>query len=912
MKNSMKKKFGAISALFVLFPVIANAQWWDVCFDPLNTEPISPDWSVIDIGNIAFRLGLGTSGNVTWGPESPCGVPPGNEAQNTPGYIYVRAGEVGSDLTLQDDLVAITFGAPFAGNNWSYATVRVIDSEGAISDTKWGEDGFSLAYANASFTRFTAIATVDGGVTATLIGEIRANAARLEWRLTNNNATTVQVGLRQAMWLGMINRVFGFSGATPALGGRCYTLLPTGRPVVIERSFLRQADPLNFPKFVDFYFRQTNPYPGLRLFMNADSSTRPDQTPIDRLVIANGANVTGPLWNDTIIDDFSLFSTGYSIRFEPTSVPAGGTRTIVYYMELPWGGNDLRRDENGGYALSTEANYLIAGQSGGLNDLNPNPFRILAWVDNMFDRVDKDTIMKDVTFTLTLPPGLTLAPGEDQVKVIPQLLPGVAQRITWFVVADGSVSGDLEYQISCTSTPGAPKTVKGKVIVSMTPKVNLKFPYNLITVPFDLADDSFATTFAPANVVAYNWNALLQTYEVATEVERGRGQWVLPDSDYEPLQLNGATFAGGETIGDFQFVLRPGWNLIGNPFPYPVQLNQLNGVSSTNPNAVLSWKEMVTKGLILSTVYKFDPDLISGNVYKFSSDSSQLIQPGQGYWVRVKSNALLTLYWPPVYLAGLPGSFRSDEKQWAQNEKEWKLDISVRGSKGMMGTPSFGVAKNMMDSDMYSAEEPPMAPGAKGRVSFVREEAGTETYYLQDIKPFQGKNTYKLMIAAFEPGSYTLSWPEITKISKNVKLRLYDPATGQKRDMRTVSGYTFMMQEAGQRVFEITVEPGIANRAMIGNVVVSSSGTQRNAPITIQYTLTADAAVTVRVLNSSGKEVYSAVRNRAESAGVNFVSWAKRDNAGRNVAPGNYIVEVLAENAEGQRFRVTRPVIVIR
>ncbi len=70
--------------------------------------------------------------------------------------------------------------------------------------------------------------------------------------------------------------------------------------------------------------------------------------------------------------------------------------------------------------------------------------------------------------------------------------------------------------------------------------------------------------------------------------------------------------------------------------------------------------------------------------------------------------------------------------------------------------------------------------------------------------------------------------------------------------------------------------------------------------------------MTVRVLNSSGKEVYSAVRNRMESAGVNFVSWSKRDNAGRNVAPGNYIVEVLAENEEGQRFRVTRPVIVIR
>jgi flagellar hook assembly protein FlgD len=99
---------------------------------------------------------------------------------------------------------------------------------------------------------------------------------------------------------------------------------------------------------------------------------------------------------------------------------------------------------------------------------------------------------------------------------------------------------------------------------------------------------------------------------------------------------------------------------------------------------------------------------------------------------------------------------------------------------------------------------------------------------------------------------------------------------------------------------------------VIGTVSVTAGSRDPQSPVSIQYSLSTGATVTTRILGPSGKEVHAMTRGRAEAAGVNTVTWNKRDSAGRAVAPGNYIVEIVAETADGQRVRVTRPVIVTR
>lgn len=915
-------------ASIAVAPIGASTGSWPDCFDPNNMTPISPDWDMRAIGTAIILAGIGVAGTVSWGPESPCGIPPGNDAEPLIGYLMLHTGAVGSTFTTEDDGVSISMGAPLAGNNWSFATIRVIDADGAVTDSKWAANAFSLSpLITASFRRIRAAATVDGGVTATLELRVIANAVRYTWTLTNNNATAVQIGLRHATWLGMNNN------GEPALplglasgwNRNCYVYLPTGRPLLVERRFSRLTDPLNFPKSVDFFFRQTRTAPALRVYTGPDAA-HPNQTQADQLDISNyTGGMSGTLWNFGILDDRGLGQTAFGLFFNPVSVPPGGSRTITYYLEIPFSANDLSLNMmfpppdggDGGYAVASEAPHTIAWNQI-TSSLQPNPFNIVCFVDNQYSWIGGPEPMQDVRLTLTLPPGLTFAPGEVAQKTIANLAPNGVTSRQWSVLADGNRPGRYTYTIQIAPGPGAQlpfqtKTISGTLLVSATPRQNWVTGPNLVTNPWVLANPNMAAATGlttPGDFVAWNWDVLTQSYVPATNFVRGRGQWLVMNSDFPGHPYIGATPSGQDVPGGFAFTLRRGWNLIGNPYLYPVQLNQINATTSFNPNEIITWVGLTQRGWVRSTVFAWDT---AESEYVFSSDPSQLLHAHVGVWVYVNTEATITLLWPPIFYPGLPGSPRVSNEWAVPTQNKWRVQFVLRGEGGSDASNYLGVAPDASTANNLSAPEPPSAPGAKLRLAFVRDASGNDPmFWAQDIRESGGTKTYRMQANVNQPGAYTITWPTITHMPNNLRARIVDRANNQSRDLRMASAYTFTMAEAGSRQFDVIVEPGSISRAVISNVMVSGSSRDPQSPITIQYSLSTAATVTTRILSNSGKEVFTMSRGRAENAGVNTVVWNKRMTDGTSVAPGNYLVEIVAETSDGQRVRVTRPVVVTR
>ncbi|RMG24061.1 MAG: hypothetical protein D6724_07030 [Armatimonadetes bacterium] len=286
--------------------------------------------------------------------------------------------------------------------------------------------------------------------------------------------------------------------------------------------------------------------------------------------------------------------------------------------------------------------------------------------------------------------------------------------------------------------------------------------------------------------------------------------------------------------------------------------------------------------------------------------------PHVGYWVYVNTETPINIFWPPVYVPGLPGSSR-DVDPFKSSSKNWRLQLVVRGEGETDASNFIGMVETRQRALELSAPEPPAMPGSQIALSLSREdESGNPTLWAQDVRENQGRATYTVKFFANRAGTFAISWPNIAQVPRNVRLMLRDPQTGQTRDLRTNSAYTFTMGEPGERTFLVTVEPGTAARPVIGGVQIVSDSRDVNSAVTIQYSISTSAQVTVRILSPSGQEVYTALRGRSSDAGSNSVVWNKRDNNGRAVAPGNYIVEILAETADGQRARVTRPVIVVR
>jgi hypothetical protein len=361
--------------------------------------------------------------------------------------------------------------------------------------------------------------------------------------------------------------------------------------------------------------------------------------------------------------------------------------------------------------------------------------------------------------------------------------------------------------------------------------------------------------------------------------------------------------------------LKKGWNMISNPYNYALPLGQLIAVVEDSPATPLTWAELVQQGFVAGAMIEWDRDPNDPNTgqYKFFTDINSQLQPHKGYWVFVQSFRAVHLSWPPVYHPGMPGSGRSTmDERWEQSNRNWRLQLAARNSDGMDAAAYVGVVADRKAVDSKSMPKPPMSPTAPVEIAVMGSYAGEPMKMSQALTDRSKKSEWKVLVRSESSGDVTVTWPNLPSIPKNVRMKVSDDAAGISQDMRNSSGYTFRMAEPGTRELTVSMELGGAVRPMIGNVIVTRPSRDGNSPISINYALSADATVSVRVLSSTGKEVFTITRGRAVNAGENNVTWMLRDNANRAVAPGTYRVEILAESPDGERVRKIVPVNVIR
>jgi hypothetical protein len=285
--------------------------------------------------------------------------------------------------------------------------------------------------------------------------------------------------------------------------------------------------------------------------------------------------------------------------------------------------------------------------------------------------------------------------------------------------------------------------------------------------------------------------------------------------------------------------------------------------------------------------------------------------PNIAYWVFVKTAADVTLGFPPVFSPGLPGSTRAAE-EWTQSEKQWRLQLVARNDRVTDDQNFIGIASSTANANNLRIMEPPMAPTQEIALSVEAYLNGELTRVAQNLSDKAGKQEFKVFVQATKDGEVNLTWPNLSTVPKNIRLRLVDVATNTTRDMRTSSGYSFEATANSTREFKVQMDLGAATRAVIGNMVVTRSGRDLNSPFNITYTLSAPATTTIRILGTNGKEVFTVTRGRADNAGENTATWNLKDNANRSVAPGTYRVEILATTAEGDNVRRIVPVNVVR
>lgn len=182
-------------------------------------------------------------------------------------------------------------------------------------------------------------------------------------------------------------------------------------------------------------------------------------------------------------------------------------------------------------------------------------------------------------------------------------------------------------------------------------------------------------------------------------IDQGQSYWLIVENE---IKVGFAPDKCKSTPADhpFEISLKPGWNLIGNPFAFPVDWSSVTVNDSTiAEQSTVSW-----------------PTWWDWEASSYTSDRS-VLQPFGGCWVKNFGNSIVTLAVPPTQ------SEEPDKAGPCLGEDDWMLSLAVQSGPSRDSDNHIGSRKGAYSGwDLNDRSEAPMAPGYCVALAFLHDD----------------------------------------------------------------------------------------------------------------------------------------------------------------------------------------------
>ncbi|GIV07609.1 MAG: hypothetical protein KatS3mg017_0811 [Fimbriimonadales bacterium] len=606
--------FAILGSVLLTTSVIAQAYRpgpGERCGCPNNNNPVSNDYLDLGVDNGVLGATLGINGTVTW--LTGCFPIENAECTTRPAQGSIQLGTSGGNSLLGDRGVALTSGYPWAVYPGGMYITMQATREGQTQTFVWGREGgpsvtFSRAWTGASGYYIRRIWNVEGWDTDLRIDLIQS-VARISLRVRNNGDTPATLALRLASDVETgVEEGFDRNGASRPP----YVYVQGQRPIRTDTD-LRG---IQIPNAIEFYLGRGNLAGSSRYFLRPVPGFN-DQTPIDRLVIGSWFFVQGTtIWEPTLFPDAFIEDVAINMFVNARNFAPGQEREYVFYVSL----TPVDLDVQPPLAVGVEALPVVEPNRDDLSQLAQNgEFDIVANVTNQYFIVGREIDLTNVAVDLTLPAGVSLAPGETRGRTIARLAPGQNASVRWRVVANPTTVGFVTFRVSVQAPPAPNKSVARTILISATANRQLEKGFQIVSVPFTPLGTIEEILNLPVAYQAKRWNPERELYETIDTIQPGQGFWLFLPGDATIAQYDPDALRFPDSVFDTSvpLPLKKGWNQIGNPYPYPLVLGQVVVVASSNPGRSISFFEAAQRGVIRGVLYYWDE---FANEYKFTSD----------------------------------------------------------------------------------------------------------------------------------------------------------------------------------------------------------------------------------------------------------------------------------------------------
>lgn len=472
-----------------------------------------------------------------------------------------------------------------------------------------------------------------------------------------------------------------------------------------------------------------------------------------------------------------------------------------------------------------------------------------------------------------------------------------------------AAAGYIPRTVSVSLSSGE-ETPRRSVVVVLAPAPQFAVPLDLISFPLLFPEANVGAILAgePFYLSAYDVanNRYLTYPDSPLFVESGRGYWLRTENTAPQVVQEGTPPPADEPV---VIELLPGWNLIGDPYPFPITLGHLRVKLPGQSNSqALSLEAAAQRGWVANYAWDFVPD--SGLVLVAGLDLVQTfpnlglqgyLRPWEGYWLRAFRTVKLLFDAQPATGA------RQEEltvkaRHWQPDQ--WAIPL-VASVNGLVDAFNFAGVSGGTRGGWQLESPPPIAPFVD--LSFCDAQG---RHYAVDLRPHAGAQmAWEVVVETDQPSAeVTLTWPDLTTLPAGYQAFLTDLEAQRTQSLRTTQRYTYRSgPEGGRRHFRLTVGRGSAGRLQITGFMVRSGGRGTGGgTTTLTFVLSAPAAVSARVYSLSGRLVATLASRRVFPAGLGTLGWDGRDDTGRLVPAGGYVCEIVAVAETGETVRAVR------
>jgi hypothetical protein len=373
---------------------------------------------------------------------------------------------------------------------------------------------------------------------------------------------------------------------------------------------------------------------------------------------------------------------------------------------------------------------------------------------------------------------------------------------------------------------------------------------------------------------------------------------------------------------DISIPVQFGWNQIGSPYSINLSTDTNLFVQYLGGD-VVSLADAVTRGYVAAGVIAFSSTTGYNDITTTSDPTipKDTLEAWKGYWIRVLVTEGVTLSYVNPNAPTRAAKFRTRAATARPADlNAWRVPLLLRDSSGhttgavlgqsALGSESFTPALDVASPPIFTRAATLAVRFPHADWSDGTSRAGGD--FLTDIRRSGARTQWNVTVNVPAGGQdYTFAWANTAAVPRGMRLTLVDTGSGTRRAMNSTSSYTFHAAPTETtRAFQIIAEPHASSVVQIMNLHANVP-LGRAVGVTISFETTADSEASVEILYA-GRPIRHLVQGRAVSAGVSQFVWDGKDDQGRGLPGGSYLINVTARTQEGAQTRQIVPMIIAR